>query len=408
MRVAVLPRDVAARVITTGISRGAWAVNCVNLALTFPILIEFMLSNGLGEALPVPLALLSVMLSFAVWAAVMPRAWLVGTFLAVGAVCAILYEVSLVSAYPPIMGEALFVVNRPAVSLVLIGMITSTWITGLVWTFVGFVVSILVSLAVAVVTGLPVTTGLGPVLVMLIYVATYIVLGAIQRSQRRLVPDFEQLESETQRLAFEENVRSRVTAAVHDTLLNDLSLIMNAPDTLNQRAVDRLTADIETLTSEEWLRESQSIAVDDSDAELRNRLTLMMSDLQWRGLTVHITGSGPGIYRLSVGTASALVDAIHACLENVLRHSETTVAEVDIAYTPTDVTVVVSDQGVGFDPTEIAGDRLGVRLSVIDRMRAAGGSARIWSSSGTGTSIVLSAPVLEMVAPHPESTHGQG
>jgi signal transduction histidine kinase len=408
VRVAVLPRDVAARVITTGISRGAWAVNCVNLALTFPILIEFMLSNGLGEALPVPLALLSVMLAFAVWAAVMPTAWLVGIFLAVGAVCAILYEISLVSAYPPIMGEVLFVVNRPAVSLVLIGMITSTWITGLVWTFVGFIVSTLVSLVVTVVTGLPMATGLGPVLVMLIYVATYIVLGSIQRSQRRLVPDFEQLESETQRLEVEENVRSRVTAAVHDTLLNDLSLIMNAPDTLNQRAVDRLTADIETLTSAEWLRESQSTAVDDSDAELRNRLTLMMSDLQWRGLTVHITGSGPGIYRLSVGTASALVEAIHACLENVLRHSETTVAEVDIAYTPTDVTVVVTDQGVGFDPTEIAGDRLGVRLSVIDRMRAAGGSARIWSSPGTGTSIVLSAPVLEMVAPHPESTHGQG
>lgn len=406
MRIAVLPRDVAARVVSSGISRGAWVVNAVNLALTFPILGDFMLERGLGDALIAPFALLGLMLALAIGAAVRPRAWLAGIFLAAGAICAILYELSLLAAYPAFADEALFVLNRPAVSLVLIGLISSTWIMGVAWTCAGFIVSTAVSVAVAIITGTPLVTGWGPAMMLAIYLAIYLSLGAIQRSQRTLVPDFEELESDTVRLEVEETLRSRVTAAVHDTLLNDLALVMNAPDELDRRMVDRLRSDLETLTSAQWLRESRGTPVDDSDAELRNRVMQMMSELQWRGLTVHVTGSGPGIYRISAEVAAMLVDVIRACLENVLRHSGSDVAEVDIAYTATDVTVVISDQGVGFDPADIADDRLGVRLSVIERMNAAGGTARIWSSPGTGTSIVLSAPVLEIVSSHPESTHG--
>lgn len=406
MRVAVLPRDVAARVVSSGISRGAWVVSSVNLVLTFPILGEFLAERGLADTVLLPYLVLAVMLAMTLCAAWRPRLWLAATFLTVGAICAILYEVSLLSTYPQIVDDSIFVLNRPALSLVLVGMVSSTWITGLVWAFAGFIVSCAVSVAVAVITGLPVLTGWGPLMMLTIYAAVYVVLGAIQRSQRKLVPDFDELERETMRLEVEENLRSRVTAAVHDTLLNDLALIMNAPDLLDKRTVDRLGDDVATLTSAEWLRETRGTAVDDSDAELRNRVMLMMSDLQWRGLTVHVTGSGQGIFRVSPDVASALVDVIRACLENVLRHSGALVAEVDIAYTATDVTVVVSDEGDGFEVGAIADDRLGLRVSVIERMNAVGGTARVWSSPGAGTSIVLSGPVLEVVTEHAESTHG--
>jgi signal transduction histidine kinase len=69
--------------------------------------------------------------------------------------------------------------------------------------------------------------------------------------------------------------------------------------------------------------------------------------------------------------------------------------------------MVVSDQGVGFDPDAVADDRLGVRMAVIERMLAVGGTARIWSSPGVGTSVVLSAPVIEVVTVQSESTHAQ-
>jgi signal transduction histidine kinase len=66
---------------------------------------------------------------------------------------------------------------------------------------------------------------------------------------------------------------------------------------------------------------------------------------------------------------------------------------------------MITDQGAGFDMTAIPADRLGVRASIIDRIEAVGGSAQIWSTPGGGTSVMLTIPILKVVAPHPESTH---
>jgi signal transduction histidine kinase len=46
-----------------------------------------------------------------------------------------------------------------------------------------------------------------------------------------------------------------------------------------------------------------------------------------------------------------------------------------------------------------------MRASIVDRMEAVGGSAQIWSTPGSGTSVVLTVPILEVVAPQPESSH---
>jgi signal transduction histidine kinase len=407
VRVAVLPREVAARVITSGIARGAWAVSAANLLLTIPILVEYLAIHGQSAALPVPLILLSLLVLLAIGAAILPKPWIVLSFLVLGSAGAVLYEVTLLASDPGMLTEAFFLLNRPAVSLVLVGVASTTWLTGLAWTMGGYLFSTAVSVAVAAITGLPLRTGWGPLLMLALYISAYLVLAAIQRSQRKRVPNFDELEEETRRLEVEENMRARVTAAVHDTLLNDLSLVMNAPDELDDRITARLRSDIATLTSAEWAKESAEAAIiDDQDSDLRNRIMVMMSDLQWRGLTVHITGSGSGIYRLAPEVATALVDSIRACLENVLRHSGATVAEVDMAYEETELTVIVSDQGTGFDPQAIPADRLGVRFSVIDRIRAAGGSTRIWSAPGAGTSIIIRVPILEVVTEHEESRHG--
>jgi signal transduction histidine kinase len=242
-----------------------------------------------------------------------------------------------------------------------------------------------------------------------LYLTAYAALGVIQARQRRLVPDFQRLERETGRLALEENLRARLTATMHDTLLNDLSFVMNAPDQLDPRAVQKLRTDVAKLTSSDWVSTAGDVAeLDDQDSELRNRIMLLISDLQWRGLTVRVTGSGPGIYRLAPDVAEALIEAVRACLENVLRHAGTSVAELDLAYDDEQITVAITDQGVGFDPASVPADRLGLRGSIEARIQAVGGRVRIWSTPGTGTSVVLSVPVLERVADRTGGEHGVG
>ena len=405
MRVAVLPREVAARVITSGIARGVWAVNAMNLALTVPILVEFMLMRDLASQLFAPLVILLALLVFAVVAALNPHPWVVVAFLVVGSIGVVLYEVTLITLIPDVLSEAYFLVNRPAVSLVLVGVASSTWRAGLVWTGIGYLVSTGASAVAAAIAATPFRTGWAPLLMFTLYVSSYLAFAAIQANVRRRVPNFEEFEEETRRMVLEENLRSRATALVHDTLLNDLSIVMTAPDELDERARARLREDIDTLRSEEWLTHSAQTPVDDQDGELRNQLMMIVSDLQWRGLTVHITGSGSGIYRLEPEVADALLEATRVCLENVLRHSGASVAKIDLAYTHDELTLIVSDQGRGFDPTTVAADRLGIRVSLVTRIEAVGGDVKIWSSPEVGTSIVIRVPVAEMVTPHEESPH---
>ncbi|MEP6480990.1 MAG: ATP-binding protein [Rhodoglobus sp.] len=407
MRVAVLPREVAARAITGSIARSAWAVNAANLALTIPLLIDFAVRENAPSALQAPLAILVGMLALSLGAYFFPRGWVVACYLVVAAVGAALYQLTLIASHPGIVNGGTFLLNRPAVSLVLVGVVAATTFTGVMWIAAGLIDSFVVAAVVAVAARVPFNPGWGPVLFFTVYLVGFVLLHAIQASQRRLLPNFGELEKETSRLGVEESMRSRVASIVHDTLLNDLSIVMTAPDDLDDRMRARLREDLQTLRSAEWLHESAAVVVtDDQDSEMRNQLMLMISDLQWRGLTVNITGSGTGIYRLAPDAATAVVNSIRTCFENVLRHSGATVADLDLAYSREEVTIMVSDQGRGFEPNSVADDRLGLRESVVERIRSVGGSVRIWSTPGAGTSIVMRVPVVEIVE-HERSRHEQ-
>ncbi|GAA1749691.1 sensor histidine kinase [Agromyces humatus] len=55
--------------------------------------------------------------------------------------------------------------------------------------------------------------------------------------------------------------------------------------------------------------------------------------------------------------------------------------------------IEVSDDGVGFDRAAVPAERLGLRVSIEERMANAGGSARIESQPGRGTTVTVAWPV---------------
>ena len=87
-----------------------------------------------------------------------------------------------------------------------------------------------------------------------------------------------------------------------------------------------------------------------------------------------------------------LLAAVQECVKNVVRHAQTDSVELLLACGPSSFTVVVSDSGVGFQMARVPGDRLGIRQSIICRVEEAGGSARVFSTPGQGTSVVLEVP----------------
>jgi len=406
MRVRVLPRDVASSIITGSVASLGWAISAATLVLGLPVVLETTARAGRLSAAVLPVGLLLLMLislGFVVWR---ERVWAVAAYLAVGFVASTAYELTLLMALPGSIDTQIYLLNRPAVALVLVGLAARTPLAGIAWSVLGFLVSTLSTLAVTLLAGVPFRPGYGPLFVVVISLAAYLTLWGVQVVQRRRIPNIEELEAENDRLAHGEDLARRTTAAVHDTLLNDLSIVMNAPDRLDARARTRLRQDLETLSGAEWLdTRSQLTVVDEQDNSLRNDIGRMISDYQWRGLSVHVTGSGDGIYQLEPAIATAVVDALGAALENVARHSGVTVAEVELVYEPESITVMVADEGVGFDPTKVAADRLGIRASIEDRIAAVGGTVQVWSSPGSGTSIMMTVPVRSILREHDAPHH---
>jgi signal transduction histidine kinase len=403
--VRVLPRDLASRIINGTVATIGWGVGALTLLLTIPILIETLLSRGRAADLPLPLALLLVMLLGVAAVIRWRRRFVVLVNLALAAVATLGFELSLLIGDPGILDTNLFLVNRPTMAIVAVGVTATTALSGILWSMFGLVVATSVSLAASLIAEVPFRPGFGPLMVFVIATVAYLTFASIQRSQRRKVPDFERLEAETLRLARGEDMSRRTTAAVHDTVLNDLSIVLMTTDELSTQAVERLREDLEQLRGAEWISQTTTIpTADTEDASLRNDIMRMVSDFQWQGLSIHVTGSGSGVYKLDPKVARALVGAVRAAFENVLKHSGASVAELELIYGD-DITVMITDQGAGFDMAAIPADRLGVRGSIIERMDAVGGSAQIWSTPGRGTSVVLTVPILKVVAPHPESTH---
>jgi signal transduction histidine kinase len=95
----------------------------------------------------------------------------------------------------------------------------------------------------------------------------------------------------------------------------------------------------------------------------------------------------------------AIVAAAAEAVRNSVRHGRadgappTVTVAVHPGREPGAVRVEVRDDGRGFRPEAVPPGRLGLRVSVLGRMRAVGGRADVVSGPGLGTAVVLSWPV---------------
>ena len=392
-RIVVLPREVASGVLTQAVARGAWGVSIAVLVLAIPVVIDTMVDRGLGDAIGLPVWALAGILMLLIIAGLWPSDATRLLLIAGGGVLAFVYGVALLEADPSLNGDGQFVLNRPLLILVLVGGIVHRPLTGIVWGLLGYFVASGVALATALWADVPFQPGWGPTMALGIYTSAYLALALIHKSQSRNVPDLARLEDDTRRMALEDQFEQRAAAIVHDTVLNDLTVVMNTPGALDERARARLAADVATLADPSWLRESAPrVPITTPDARLRNAMVSLVSEYQWRGLTVDVADDSATTVHLDADAESLVISAIAACLENVLLHAGTSHAELVLSSADSVVTAMIVDNGVGFDPDDVAPDRLGIRTSIVQRIESIGGSVRIWSTVGKGTSVLLSIP----------------
>jgi signal transduction histidine kinase len=184
---------------------------------------------------------------------------------------------------------------------------------------------------------------------------------------------------------------------LHDTVLATLTLLAHsgvgvAPEALRQQASEdarllrqlRLGATPTPESSGPYnLTPVEETPLGTTLESVKQRFGRMGLEVSWHGT---------GQVLLPSDVLDAFLLSLAECLENVRRHSGVTQAHVTITDDATTVRAMVTDSGVGFDLDVIDDDKFGFRESVIGRLREVGGNARLFSSPGSGTTVVLEVP----------------
>ena len=82
---------------------------------------------------------------------------------------------------------------------------------------------------------------------------------------------------------------------------------------------------------------------------------------------------------------------VQESLNNIIRHSEAGSVFIELKSTESQVTLSITDDGVGFEPKNLPLDRFGIR-GMRERARVFGGRLEVCSSPGSGTTIRADIP----------------
>ena len=203
-------------------------------------------------------------------------------------------------------------------------------------------------------------------------------LGLVAVLVTTLVRRWRELSGESVRRIREEH-RAEMAAHLHDSVLQTLALIQNRAGGSSE--VARL-ARAQERELRSWLYDGDTPADSDLPTDLRDYAGGLELDFPVR---IDVVSAGSSTERASGEVAAAAREA----MLNAARHAGGEIS-VYIEGSPASVDVFVRDRGPGFDPDEVPADRLGVRESIVGRLRRIGGTASIRpGAGGSGTEVHL-------------------
>ena len=231
---------------------------------------------------------------------------------------------------------------------------------------------------------------------MLATIFAYWLSASVPRAARRVFSIGRAHRAERQ--ASETEAQRRQSARLlHDTVLATLTLLAHSGVGVSSSALRHQAGDDARLLRQLRLggapvpQSSEHYNLEPvTESALGHTLESVKQRFGRMGLEVSWHGTGQVL--LPSDVLDAFLLALAECLENVRRHSGVTDAHVTITDDETTVRAMVTDAGVGFSLTDIDSARLGFKDSVVGRLKEVGGNARLFSSPGAGTTVVLEVP----------------
>src|SRR5690554_2206507 len=245
MRIAVPPRDVAATVSAQAILRSGWAAAAVMIVLSLIILFDLSARDSSLEDLWGPLGSLGIVLFALALLVERPSRDRGAFYLGIGFLGCCLYQWFVLREFAHYPSDDVYLINRVAIVLVLVGPVGNRLIGGIWWALAGLTLATSSTVLAQLATGFPVEPGWGPTIAFVVYVALIFAFDRVRLSQRFRMPDFNKVEAETARLTGERQMQEHAAALVHDTVLADLNAVAQRDGALDERAVARIRRDVE-------------------------------------------------------------------------------------------------------------------------------------------------------------------
>ncbi|MFJ5232912.1 PspC domain-containing protein [Kitasatospora sp. NPDC088391] len=239
-----------------------------------------------------------------------------------------------------------------------------------------------VLLVVAGIIGYFVMQGVGSPVALVVESSLAVVAGVLVLAGPSALRLWQDLGAErTARIRAQE--RAEIAAHVHDSVLHTLTLIQRRAE--DPKEVLRL-ARAQERELRLWLYrpEAAAEAAPDTLAEHLREIVAEVEDRHGVPLELVCVGDCPMDEKIA-----SQMQAAREAMVNAAKYGGGGPVQVYAEVEGRTVSVFVRDHGPGFDPDDLPEDRMGVRESIIGRMRRNGGTARVRPAPDGGTEVEL-------------------
>lgn len=225
-----------------------------------------------------------------------------------------------------------------------------------------------------------------------------------EEMEQRQRAEHERVRLLTRLVASQEDERQRIARDLHDQLGQQLTALRLTLETLNEESIGRTALRVQVETLQEVARQL------DEDVAFRVR-GLRLGTLENFGLAaalreyvsnwskhfsvpVQLHASPSAAERLPSEIEIMMYRIVQEALNNVIKHARATQVDIALERSPESVSLIVEDNGVGFDPLNLPNtdDRLGL-IGMRERAALVGADLQIESTLGQGTTVLARVPV---------------
>lgn len=186
------------------------------------------------------------------------------------------------------------------------------------------------------------------------------------------------------------NERTRVDGLLHDSVMSALLTAARSGSNAERSSSAKLAGSALLRLAEHGSDHAEAPTATVRELAARIRFTVQGSSSP----AVSVNCEAPAHLVVPGHVVRAFFEASAEAVSNAVRHSCATRCDVRVTGQEHDgaakVSVTIKDNGIGFRPELVSDRRLGIKVSIVGRMRTIGGTADLRSQPGRGTEVALS------------------